>query len=89
MRTVKFFEVHLDRCPRCMGLWLDRGELEMILAQYHRMLADAAVGAFDLAADLVEAGSNIPGIADGLIDIFSDAGESLLGLLDFLSIIDG
>lgn len=27
-------EVEIDECPRCAGIWLDRGELEAIQAQY-------------------------------------------------------
>jgi len=27
----KFHNVHMDICPKCRGLWLDVGELEMIL----------------------------------------------------------
>jgi Zn-finger nucleic acid-binding protein len=26
--------IELDRCPRCGGLWLDRGELEAVIASF-------------------------------------------------------
>jgi Zn-finger nucleic acid-binding protein len=33
MRTSFREEVEIDHCPQCRGIWLDRGELEKILAQ--------------------------------------------------------
>jgi uncharacterized protein len=28
--------IQIDRCPRCRGVWLDRGELEKIIAESAR-----------------------------------------------------
>jgi uncharacterized protein len=33
MRTSIREEVEIDHCPQCRGVWLDRGELEKIIAQ--------------------------------------------------------
>jgi len=32
MVTVELREVEIDYCPRCEGIWLDRGELQLLLA---------------------------------------------------------
>ena len=32
--------VEVDYCPRCRGIWLDRGELDKILARADREFAD-------------------------------------------------
>jgi Zn-finger nucleic acid-binding protein len=32
MREVRKYDVLIDLCPSCHGVWLDRGELEKILA---------------------------------------------------------
>jgi uncharacterized protein len=31
MQEVRRREVQIDMCPRCRGVWLDRGELEKLL----------------------------------------------------------
>ena len=31
MQEVRRNEVHVDVCPKCRGVWLDRGELEKLL----------------------------------------------------------
>lgn len=43
MREVERQDVHIDVCPKCRGVWLDRGELDKLLhsarevdADYHR-----------------------------------------------------
>lgn len=33
MNEVTKSEVLIDVCPKCMGVWLDKGELEKIIAQ--------------------------------------------------------
>ncbi len=36
--TLNRYEVEIDLCPRCRGVWLDRGELDKIIAhsmQHH------------------------------------------------------
>jgi uncharacterized protein len=38
--------VEVDYCPRCRGIWLDRGELDKILERAERELRPAA-GDFD------------------------------------------
>jgi uncharacterized protein len=30
LKEVEFHHVKIDRCPNCEGMWLDKGELEMI-----------------------------------------------------------
>jgi Zn-finger nucleic acid-binding protein len=30
MRLRNKYEVEIDHCPRCRGVWLDRGELEKV-----------------------------------------------------------
>ncbi|MCA9779193.1 MAG: zf-TFIIB domain-containing protein [Candidatus Eremiobacteraeota bacterium] len=31
MERVKVDEVEIDKCPKCGGVWLDPGELELLL----------------------------------------------------------
>lgn len=40
MNQVRRKEVELDMCPSCRGVWLDRGELEKILANERLILED-------------------------------------------------
>ena len=35
MQTVRRAAVEFDMCPTCRGVWLDRGELEMLGAVSH------------------------------------------------------
>ena len=37
MNIANKFGVEIDHCPRCKGVWLDRGELEKI-AKYSRQI---------------------------------------------------
>ncbi|MBI4533338.1 MAG: zf-TFIIB domain-containing protein [Candidatus Melainabacteria bacterium] len=30
-----FYEVPIERCPHCLGIWLDAGELELIAQREH------------------------------------------------------
>ena len=30
LQEVEFHHVKIDRCPKCEGMWLDKGELDMI-----------------------------------------------------------
>lgn len=32
MHQVKKLDVNIDVCPKCMGIWLDKGELDKIVA---------------------------------------------------------
>lgn len=41
MTEVKRNEVAFDMCPTCRGVWLDRGELEKIIAGVHGEAAAA------------------------------------------------
>jgi len=36
LESYSFMEILLDRCASCGGIWLDRGELELILAKVSR-----------------------------------------------------
>jgi Zn-finger nucleic acid-binding protein len=38
MQTVDRAGVQFDMCPTCRGVWLDRGELEKLMAAAHRIL---------------------------------------------------
>ena len=33
LRRIERSSVHVDACPSCRGIWLDRGELDKIVAQ--------------------------------------------------------
>ncbi len=43
MTSLKRFDIEMDTCPQCRGVWLDRGELEKVL-DYERANAPDAVG---------------------------------------------
>jgi hypothetical protein len=47
MNAIRRRDVEFDMCPTCRGLWLDRGELEKIIASVQ---AEAEVAAAPLAA---------------------------------------
>lgn len=36
MMLTKKFGVEIDHCPRCKGVWLDRGELEKVASMQDR-----------------------------------------------------
>ena len=40
MQEVRRNEVHIDVCPKCRGVWLDRGELEKLLHSAREVEAD-------------------------------------------------
>jgi Zn-finger nucleic acid-binding protein len=44
MTSLKRFDIEMDTCPQCRGVWLDRGELEKVL-DYERANAPDAAGA--------------------------------------------
>ena len=44
MQAVQRAGVEFDMCPRCRGVWLDRGELDKLI--------ELAAGANDLAAEI-------------------------------------
>ena len=33
MQKIKKADVTLDRCPECLGIWLDKGELDKIIVK--------------------------------------------------------
>jgi ribosomal protein L37AE/L43A len=35
LNTVKHHDVTVDECPSCQGMWLDRGELEILAQREH------------------------------------------------------
>lgn len=41
--VVAFDQIEVDVCPSCQGLWLDRGELDLLLARGGQKAADWAV----------------------------------------------
>jgi Zn-finger nucleic acid-binding protein len=41
--VVAFDQIEVDVCPACGGLWLDRGELDLLLARGGQSAADWAV----------------------------------------------
>jgi uncharacterized protein len=47
--------VEVDYCPRCRGIWLDRGELDKILARVDRELG----GDLDYRPDRGDSGSRV------------------------------
>ena len=36
---ISYSEIVMDHCPICQGIWLDRGELDAITAEVHRLEA--------------------------------------------------
>ncbi len=44
--TEQFNRVQVDRCPECHGLWLDAGELEIVIGHEDKGLLAKAVGDF-------------------------------------------
>ena len=43
MLVVAFDQIEVDTCPACEGLWLDRGELDLLLARGGQSATDWAV----------------------------------------------
>ena len=39
-QQIRRFEVELDMCPQCRGVWLDRGELEKVLEMERVVVSD-------------------------------------------------
>jgi Zn-finger nucleic acid-binding protein len=40
MQEVTRNDVHIDVCPRCRGVWLDRGELEKLLGSVREVAVE-------------------------------------------------
>lgn len=50
------FDVEIDFCPRCRGVWLDRGELDKIIAHSMRHHAEETAQLEDAASRPLKAG---------------------------------
>ena len=87
--------IEIDLCPGCKGIWLDAGELQLIL-QWHRKRAKATAGtkastANDIADVLLEGVADadfIGDLAEVIGEAFSKtpelAGEAAAALVEFL-----
>lgn len=82
--------VEIDVCLRCHGIWLDAGELELIITRYHRkQKLNAAV---DGGADIFAEVATNPNLLIELGDLIGDAlgkssewaSEAAPALLDFI-----
>ena len=49
MEVQNYEDVMIDACPSCRGVWLDRGELQKIIAHVRRQEAEMPSGSFDAA----------------------------------------
>lgn len=45
LRAIRRLGVEIDVCPRCQGLWLDRGELERLMERGHNLMSGQRVSA--------------------------------------------
>ena len=82
--------VEIDVCPRCHGIWLDSGELDLIVARYRRKQRSAAVAnnGSDILADI----ATDPGFLWDMIETLSEglgksadwASDALPALLEFI-----
>ncbi len=50
------YDVEIDFCPRCRGVWLDRGELDKIIAHSMRHHEEEAAQAEEVASRPLNAG---------------------------------
>jgi Zn-finger nucleic acid-binding protein len=46
LETIEFHRVQVDRCPDCAGLWLDNGEIDMLIQHEDKGLFSRALGDF-------------------------------------------
>ena len=70
--SAKVFDgVEIDFCRQCHGIWLDAGELDLIVARYRRKqkLANVADGTSDIFADIV----TDPGLLSDLTEAMAEA----------------
>jgi hypothetical protein len=44
--TEEFHKVQIDRCPDCHGVWLDQGEIDVVMAHEDKGLLSKALGEF-------------------------------------------
>ena len=50
MEAKNFEDVLIDSCPSCRGVWLDRGELQKIIAHVRRQEAEEPSGSLEPTA---------------------------------------
>ena len=62
--------VEIDYCPRCRGVWLDRGELDKIIERSASYAPAPAYDAADIAEPQQRKKKRRGGFADMLDDIF-------------------
>ncbi len=82
--------VEIDICPRCHGIWLDAGELELIITRYHRKQKLTAVS--DKASEFFTQAATEPNLLIELGGLIGDAlgkssgwaSEAAPALLDFI-----
>ncbi len=82
--------VEIDVCPRCHGIWLDAGELELIITRYHRKQKLHAVS--DSASEIFTQTVSDPNLLIELGGLIGDAlgkssewaSEAAPALLDFI-----
>ncbi len=46
LETVELHRVQVDRCPECHGLWLDAGEIDVVMQHEDKGLFTRALGEF-------------------------------------------
>lgn len=90
--------VEIDLCSRCHGIWLDAGELDLIIKRYQRKkkLANVADNAVDLIADAPTDLSFLSDLTESIAEVLghgsewaADAGPALLEFIgDIFSSLD-
>ena len=89
--SVKIIDgVEIDLCNRCQGIWLDAGELDLILTRYRRK--QRLDGFSDSAAEFLGHAAPDPGVLAELTNLISNAlgkssewaSEAAPALLDFI-----
>lgn len=84
--------MEIDLCTECHGIWLDAGELELIISRYRkRKKADAAGdgwNALDIPLDIASDAEFLGGVADLIGDAAGHgsewASEAASALLSFI-----
>ena len=46
LATEEFHRIQVDRCPDCHGLWLDAGEIDLLIKQDEKGMLSKALGEF-------------------------------------------
>ena len=85
--------VEIDSCPQCYGIWLDAGELELIIARYRKRKTRAAssgsrLEGLDLPLDLLSDAELLSDVADIIGGSFGHSSEwavdAASALLEFI-----